>query len=217
VPGLTLAAFLERGDPRDVFVGAGGRRLAELPAGARVGSSSKRRAGLLRAVRPDLEIVDIRGNVDTRLRKVADGDVDGTILAAAGLERLGRIDEATQFFDAMEFLPAPGQGVIALECRADDEATHFALAAVDHAPTRAAATAERAFLAALGAGCDLPVGAYARADGDLLALRTMLGSEVLEEPPVFGDASGRLADAEALGREVAARLLAARERGGLPA
>ncbi|MDA0366096.1 MAG: hydroxymethylbilane synthase, partial [Chloroflexi bacterium] len=132
VDGLALAGLLERADPRDVLVASSGRRLAELPAGARVGTSSQRRVGLLRALRPDLVIAEIRGNVDTRLRKVADGEYDGTILAAAGLARLGRLDEASQLFDAMEFLPAPGQGVIALQCRADDAPTCALLGTVDH-------------------------------------------------------------------------------------
>src|SRR5690606_26567824 len=140
VPGLVLGAYLKRGGPRDVFVGRGGRGLTDLPEGARVGTSSSRRVALLRALRPDLEAAEIRGNVDTRLRKVTEGEYDGAILAAAGMDRLGRLGEATQLFDAMEFLPAPGQGAIALECRADDERTLGWLAAVDHAETRAAVT-----------------------------------------------------------------------------
>ncbi len=124
------------------------------------------------------------------------------------------MDDATEIFDALEFLPAPGQGVIALECRADDDATRAALAAVDHAPTRAAVTAERAFLAALGSGCDLPVGAYGRVEGDRVLLRAMLGGEEPSEAPLFGDASGPLRDAATLGRELGERLLARRERGG---
>lgn len=126
VEGLTVAAMLERADPRDAFVG-----------------------------RPDLEVAEIRGNVDTRLAKVAAGEYDGAILAAAGLLRLGRLGEATEIYEAHEFLPSPGQGVIALECRTDDAATRGVIEAVDHAPTRLVATAERAVLAALGAGCDL--------------------------------------------------------------
>lgn len=220
VEGLALAGFLERGDPRDVLVASGGRRLAELPAGARVGTSSQRRVGLLRALRPDLVIAEIRGNVDTRLRKVADGEYDGTILAAAGLARLGRLDEASQLFDAMEFLPAPGQGVIALQCRADDAPTCALLGTVDHRATRVVATAERAFLRALGTGCELPVGAYAQLDGELVALRAMLGGEAgatAARPLLFGDASARPDEAERVGRELGARLLAALESGAAPA
>src|SRR5262249_4498973 len=183
-PGLVIGAVLERADPRDAFVGAHGQRLADLPSGARVGTSSQRRHALLQALRPDLEIVEIRGNVDTRLRKVADGDVDGTVLAAAGLARLGRIEEATQLFDAMEFLPSPAQGAIAIECRADDTTTLALLAAIQHGATRAAVDAERGFLAALGSGCSLPVGAYAQVDGDLVTLRAMIAS-VEGVTPVF--------------------------------
>ncbi len=136
------------GYSRDALVAAGGRRLKDLPEGAKVGTSSPRRVTLLRAVRPNLEVTDIRGNVDTRLRRVADGDFDAVLLAAAGLARLGRLHEATQLFEAMEFLPAPGQGVIALECRADDDVTRTLLAQADHQPTRAAVEAERGFLGA---------------------------------------------------------------------
>ncbi len=206
--GLTLAAFLPREDPRDVLVASGGRRLADLAAGARVGTSSRRRVALLRAMRPDLETLDIRGNVDTRLRKVADGEYDGAILAAAGLRRLGRFDEATQVFEEMAFMPAPGQGTVVLQCRDDDDATIELLSTIDDTETRIAAEAERGFLAALGTGCSLPVGAYARLSGDLLALRGMIGSDEDGTLPAFGDVTGPPAEAEALGRGLAERLLA---------
>jgi hydroxymethylbilane synthase len=207
VPGLTLGAMLERADPRDAFVGGQGRRLAELPSGARVGTSSQRRRSLLHALRPDLEVVELRGNVDTRLRKVADGEVDGALLAAAGLARLGRFAEATQVFDAMEFLPAPGQGVIAVECREDDTTTLALLSHLDDARTRAAVEAERGFLGALGSGCTLPVGAYAQVDGSLVALRAMIAS-VDGAPQLFADASGPTAQAAVLGRGLGERMLA---------
>lgn len=208
--GLTLGAMLARGDPRDALVASRGRPLAALPAGARVGTSSQRRATLLHALRPDLAVVELRGNVDTRLRRVAAGDLDGAVLAAAGLERLGRIGEATQLFEAMEFLPAPGQGVIAIECRADDAATLALLAALEDAPTRVAAEAERGFLAALGSGCSLPVGAYAQLDGDLVALRAMIADED-GRAPLFGEATGAHAAAAAVGRGLGERLRAAIE------
>jgi hydroxymethylbilane synthase len=206
--GLTIAAVLERGDPRDALVASNGRRLADLPDGARVGTSSQRRVALLRALRPDLDVVDLRGNVDTRLRRVADGELDAAVLAAAGLERLGRLDEATQLFEAMEFLPAPGQGVIAVECRADDVGTLALLARINHAATRAAADAERGFLAALGTGCALPVGAYAQVDGDLVALRAMIAGAD-DAAPTFGEGTGTLAQAEGLGRGLGEQLQAA--------
>ncbi|TAK81097.1 MAG: hydroxymethylbilane synthase [Dehalococcoidia bacterium] len=213
VPGLIVGAMLERADPRDVFVGRGGRRLRDLPAGARVGTSATRRSALLRALRPDIEVAEIRGNVDTRLAKVERGEYDGAILAAAGMLRLGRLGEATEIFEAEAFLPSPGQGVVALECRADDAATLAILASIDHGPTRLAATAERAVLAALDAGCELGVGAFAQRDGDLLAIRAMLAPPEVDRAPVFGDATGRVADAEALGRGLGERLRLAAERG----
>ena len=206
--GLTLAAILQRGDPRDALVASAGRRLAALPAGARVGTSSQRRALLLRALRPDLDVVDVRGNVDTRLRRVADGEYDAVLLAAAGLARLGRLDEATQIFEAVEFLPSPGQGAIAIQCRSDDAATRELVAALDDAATRAAVEAERGVLAELGSGCALPVGAFAQIEGGLLALRAMLGEEERARAR-FGDAAGPIDDAEALGRGLARQLVAA--------
>lgn len=210
VDGLTLGAMLTRADPRDALIASGGRPLAALPAGARIGTSSQRRAALIHALRPDLQVVEVRGNVDTRLRRVADGDLDAVVLATAGLERLGRLNEATQLFEAMEFLPAPGQGVIAVECRADDLDTLALLTLVDDAPTRVAAEAERGFLAALGTGCTLPVGAYAQVDGDLVALRAMLASDG-GGAPMFGDASGSTAAASSIGRGLGERLQAAVE------
>ena len=213
VAGLIIAAMLERADPRDAFVGRGGRRLRDLAAGARVGTSATRRAAILRAMRPDLEIVEIRGNVDTRLAKVERGEYDGTVHAAAGLLRLGRLAEATEIYEAHEFLPSPGQGIIAIECRTDDAATRALIEAANHAPTRLAATTERAVLAALGAGCELGVGAYAQREGDLIALRAMLAPGDGTGAPIFGDATGRIADAEELGHGLAERLKVALEGG----
>ena len=206
--GLTLAAMLPRGDPRDALVASGGRRLAELPAGARVGTSSQRRALLLRALRPDIEVAEIRGNVETRLRKVAGGEYDAVVLAAAGLDRLGRLGEATQIFEALEFLPSPGQGAIVVQCRSDDTATRALLAGVDDTVTRAAVEAERGVLAELGSGCALPVGAFALLADGLLALRAMVGDEAGERAR-FGDAAGPAGEAEALGRGLARELMAA--------
>ena len=207
VPGLTIAAIPERADPRDVLVASGGRSLAELPAGSRVGTSSQRRVALLHALRPDLEAIEIRGNVETRIQKVHDGEADAVILAASGMDRLGRLGEATQCFEAMEFLPAPGQGALGVQCRNDDGETLELLVALDHAETRAATEAERGLLAALGTGCSLPVGAYATVAGELLALRGMLAQDDTVIPD-FGDATGPIADAEAIGRGLGARLQA---------
>ena len=206
--GLVIAAVLERGDPRDALVAPAGRRLADLPPGARVGTGSRRRALLLRALRPDLVIEGIRGNVETRMKSVASGGYDAVVLAAAGLQRLGRLGEATQLFEAIEFLPAPGQGAIALQCRADDEPTRRLLSTADHAITHAAVDAERGFLAALGTGCELPVGAFGQLEDGLLTVRAMLGGATDAEPPRFGDATGSAEEAYELGRSLGERLLA---------
>jgi hydroxymethylbilane synthase len=205
VPGLTIAAVPERVDPRDVLVASEGRSLAALPAGARVGTSSRRRAALLHAMRPDLVIGEVRGNVETRIAKVRDGGLDGVILAAAGLQRLGRLEDATQLFEAMEFLPAPGQGALGIQCRTDDEATRNLLAPLDHPSTHAAVDAERGVLEALGSGCSLPVGAYATVDGDLLALRGMLAADD-DALPNFGDATGAVSEAALIGQGLGERL-----------
>ena len=162
VPGLQVAAYPAREDPRDALVWPGGTTLDALPHGARIGTGSPRRAALLRAAgRRRLQIVPMRGNVGTRLCKLADGEVDALILATAGLSRLGLLDEATTPLEPSLLMPAPAQGVLAVECRADDPVTAAQLETVDYAPTRAAAITERGFLAALDAGCSAPVGALA--------------------------------------------------------
>ncbi|HEY4686165.1 MAG TPA: hydroxymethylbilane synthase, partial [Dehalococcoidia bacterium] len=144
--GLEIGAVLRRGDPRDALVSRDGARLTSLPAGARIGTDSRRRAVQLLALRPDVRPASIRGNVDTRLRKVAAGEYDAAVLAVAGLERLGLLRQASQLFSVDELLPAVGQGALAIECRADDDETLALLALVDHKETRLAVTAERAFL-----------------------------------------------------------------------
>lgn len=161
-PGLVVAAVPRRADARDALCARDGLTLATLPAGARVGTGSPRRAGQLRSRRPDVEVVDVRGNVDTRLAAVARGDLDAVLLAAAGLERLGRTGAATQLLDLDEWPTAPGQGALAVELRAGDEPL---VAALDDAPTRQAVDAERRVLALLEAGCTAPVGAHATVAG----------------------------------------------------
>lgn len=171
-PGLVVAAVPEREDPRDALVARDGLTLAELPPGSTVGTGSARRAAQLAQLRPDLVVRDIRGNVGTRIAFVRDGELDGVVLACAGLSRLGRLDEVTDRLELTEMLPAPGQGALAVECRdgeaalADAQATDADLRRLladilEHAPTRAAVTAERAVLSRLEAGCTAPVGAYA--------------------------------------------------------
>ncbi|MGI8858333.1 MAG: hydroxymethylbilane synthase [Thermomicrobiales bacterium] len=168
--GLVLAAFPERADPRDVFISRHGLSLAALPPGARVGTSSRRRAVQARAINPQIEIVELRGNLDTRLRKSSEPEYDGIIVAAAGLDRMGWQERITEYLPVMRFVPSPGQGALGIECRADDTALRAMLARIDHQPTRDAVTAERAVLVAAGAGCTMPLAAYAVLENDELRL-----------------------------------------------
>jgi hydroxymethylbilane synthase len=205
--GLTLAAFPERDDPRDVLVSRGGGGLAALPAGARVGTSSLRRQVQLLAVRPNLAVEPLRGNVDTRLRKLAESGLDAVVLAAAGLRRLGLEVPGSHVLSHDEMLPAVGQGTLAVEVRADDAATRSRVASLDDAPTRAAAVAERTLLQALGGSCTTPLAAYARPERDGLRLSAFVatpdGRRALRYSETLRD--GTPAD---LGRRVAGRLLA---------
>jgi hydroxymethylbilane synthase len=161
--GVVLAAVPSRDDPRDALVARGGAKLADLPAGARIGTGSPRRAAQLLGLRADLRCVPIRGNANTRLRKVGDGELDGVVLAFAGLARIGYANTVTQVFEPDEILPAPGQGALALECRDGEPELAALLATVTDRPSLAAVTAERSLLEALEAGCSAPVGAYAAA------------------------------------------------------
>ena len=204
--GLTLAAIPQRGDPRDALVARNGATLAELPSGARVGTGSARRAVQLRALRPDLEPVEIRGNVDTRVRKVDGGEVAAVVLAAAGLERLGLLDRASELFAPDVMLPAVGQGALAVEARADDEELLELLSAIDHRETRLACEAERSFLRRLGGGCRLPFGALAEVDGETLRMRGFISDE--SGARVFrAEGSGPAVEAVAIGGRLAERLL----------
>jgi hydroxymethylbilane synthase len=215
-PGLVVAAIPVREDPRDVVVAAGGRTLAELPAGARVGTGSPRRAAQLRALGLDLEVVAIRGNVDTRVRSVASGDIEAVVVARAGLARLGRLDLVTEVLGPDVMLPAPGQGALAVECRAHDSILLDLLGALDDASTRSCVIAERTVLAELRAGCTAPVGALAtifRGPDDVPVLG--LDAVVAADPAaastavtVRTSATGSPSAPEELGRRVAAELLA---------
>lgn len=206
--GLALAAFPERDDPRDVLVSRTGGGLDGLPRGARVGTGSLRRRVQLLARRPDLAVELIRGNVDTRLRKLEEGPYDAVVLAAAGLRRLGLAPPGAVVLAAAEMLPAVGQGTLAVATRADDAATRRLVAPLDHAETRAAAEAERAFLGAIGGSCTTPLAAYARREGGAFRLDALVatpdGARVLRD----GE-TGDPADAAALGCRVAERMLAA--------
>ena len=201
--GLDLCAILERADPRDALLSSGAS-LDDLPRGATVGTTSLRRQAQLRAVRPDLSIADLRGNVDTRIRRLREGRFDAILLAMAGLVRLGRVDEVTEPLDPRRFVPAPGQGAIALECRAEDTAVREAVAPLDHPSTARRVAAERSFLEALGGGCNVPLGAHAFEDGADLELIGLVarvdGSEVLR-----GESRGT--DAAEVGSTLAEELL----------
>ncbi len=212
-PGLVLAAFPPRADPRDALVArAPGAKLLELPEGARVGTGSARRASQLRALRSDLRVVPLRGNVDTRLRRLLEAErgLDAVLLACAGLERLGRAAEIHERIDPAQVLPAVGQGVLALQTRAGD-ALAEALRALDDAPTRACLAAERAFLVALGGDCNVPLAAFAEPEaGGGLRLRALVASPDCAAL-VRSEQRGRVADAEAAGRRAADEVCA---RGG---
>lgn len=175
--GLVLCAVLERADPRDALVSAHGARFAELPAGSRIGTTSLRRRAQLLAARPELAIADLRGNVDTRLRKLREGGFDAIVLASAGITRLGRASEITERLDPSLILPAPGQGAIALECRDADARVATSVQALHHAESAWAVEAERAFLEGLGGGCNVPLGAFAEAQGTQLWLRAVVARE----------------------------------------
>jgi hydroxymethylbilane synthase len=204
--GLVIAAVPAREDPRDVLVARDGRKLADLPAGAVIGTGSPRRAAQLRASRPDLDIRPIRGNVDTRIRLVSSGEVDAVVLARAGLARLGRLDEATQVLDVDEMLPAPAQGALAVECAGGTDLA-AELAELDDPASRAAVEAERAVLAALEAGCSAPVGAYAEATESEIFLRATVVS-IDGAVRVRMSTTGSVADPRGLGSSLATMMLA---------
>ncbi|MGH3370779.1 MAG: hydroxymethylbilane synthase [Nocardioidaceae bacterium] len=209
--GIALAAVPAREDPRDVVVARDGLTLGELPAGSRVGTGSPRRAAQLAALGMGLEIVDIRGNVDTRIGKVASGELDAVVLARAGLARLGRLDEVTEVLDPLQMLPAPGQGALAVECRSDEEfLVDQVRLALDDDRTRSAVTAERTVLNALEAGCSAPVGALAEVaegdHGDELWIRAVALSYD-GAVAVRRSASGSPDDAVGVGQRLAAEML----------
>jgi hydroxymethylbilane synthase len=204
-PGIALAAVPPRDDPRDALVARDGAKLADLPAGARIGTGSPRRAAQLLAIRGDLQTVPIRGNAGTRLRQVTDGELDGVVLAAAGLARIGQQNAITQVFEPDEMLPAPGQGALAVECPDDDPELARLLAAVNDEASMAAAVAERSLLEALAAGCSAPVGGYAAGTGQLLMRAAVLSPDGTRALRAHGSAPA--ADARRLGQDLAAELL----------
>lgn len=209
--GFALACVMEREDPRDAFVSTRYERLADLPQGAVVGTSSLRRVVLLRALRPDLKIEPLRGNLDTRLRKLDDGQYDGIVLAAAGLKRLGLASRIREVFEATEMLPAAGQGALGIEIRSGRDDVAAALAPLAHQGTWLCVAAERAVSRALGGSCSMPLAAHARMEGEYLQLQAAWG-----DPDQAGvlvrarsaEVVADLAQANALGEHVAARLRA---------
>jgi hydroxymethylbilane synthase len=204
-PGLALSAFLPREDARDAFIGRRAKTLRDLPRGAILGTASLRRQALAKRLRPDLNVVPLRGNVETRLRKLESGEADATLLAVAGLKRLGLLSAATAVFDVDEFLPAVGQGAIGIETRADDEPTRELVDQVNDADTATALAAERAFLAVLDGSCRTPIGGHARVNNGLVRFRGIVvkpdGSEAFE---VLRE--GRAPDAAALGADAGREL-----------
>jgi hydroxymethylbilane synthase len=207
VEGLTLAAVPPRGPSGDVFVSRRHARFDALPAGATVATSSLRRRAQALHRRPDLNVVSVRGNVETRLRKLDEQGLDAIILALAGLERLGLANHITELLDPAWMLPAVGQGALGLECRANDAATRSLLEALNDGPTRQAVLAERALLRGLGGGCLVPIGAAAAVHGDVLTLRAAVLSPDGARR-VADEAAGPAAEAEAVGEQLAGALLA---------
>jgi hydroxymethylbilane synthase len=205
-PGLSLGAICAREDARDVLISPSGAMLMALPPGAKVGTSSLRRSAQLLRARPDLVLRPLRGNVDSRLRKVQAGEYDAIVLAAAGVRRLGLEAAITEYLPLDVMLPAPGQGALAVQCRAGDAATLALLSALEHAPTRAAVEAERAFLAGLGGGCAAPVGAYATVDA--AGVIQLAGLVAAEDGRGAVTVTGKGTDARELGARLAQDALA---------
>jgi len=210
--GLHLSAYLPREDIRDAFIGRTAKRLIDLPQGATVGSASLRRQALIRRLRPDINVIVFRGQVDTRLGKLAAGEADATLLAYAGLKRLGKLDVPTELLDPVSFPPAPAQGAICIESRIDDDRINGLLAAIDDRATRAAVSCERGFLATLDGSCRTPIAGYATVEGDHLRFHGMIltpdGSQFHEI-----ETSGTASDASALG-EAAGQAIRARAGAG---
>lgn len=205
--GLTMTAVLPREDPRDALISRRGERLAGLPQGATVGTDSTRRRAQLLHLRPDLKIRSLRGNVQTRLRKLRDEDYDGIVLAAAGLVRLGQLDTITEFLDPTTFIPAIGQGVLAVEVRSDHRELRQLLRTLEDPDTVTAVTAERAFSNTVGGGCKLPIGCYATVIGSKMELHAMIG-ELDGTRILYDTLKGESSQAAELARTLAASMLA---------
>ena len=203
-PDCVVAAVTERADPRDALVAPGRTSLADVPSKGRIGTSSPRRKALLQALRPDLDVTPVRGNVGTRVKKAGTEGLDGVVVAAAGLARLGMLDAATEIFDPASFVPEAGQGVLALQVRSDDAAVAQLVEPANDADTWAAVTAEIAAVRALGGGCTVPVAAYARVEGDAITMHGVVSGGGTRL--VRAEARGDRGDPEAVGRALADRL-----------
>jgi len=203
-PGCVVAAVTERADPRDALVAPGRASLADVPSKGRIGTSSPRRKALLQALRPDLDVTPVRGNVGTRVRKAGANGLDGVVVAAAGLARLGMLDAATEIFDPASFVPEAGQGVLALQARLDDATVAQLVEPANDAGTWAAVTAEVAAVRALGGGCTVPVAAHARVEGDAITMHGVVSDGGTRL--VRAEARGDRGDPEAVGRALADRL-----------
>ena len=205
--GLEIGVISEREDPRDVLISKNGGKIEDMPAGSRIGTGSLRRSFQLRHVFPKMEIIPLRGNLDTRIKKIHTENLDGIIVAAAGMKRMGWLDRITQFIPAEIMLPSVGQGALGLEIRKDDDDTRKAVSFLNHPQTWLEVTAERAFLKRLGGGCQLPIAAYGIKQDDNLTLTGLLGS--LDGTALIRDeVRGHSKDSESLGVLLAERLLA---------
>ncbi len=205
--GLTIGCIPTRGEARDALVSANGYTLATLPANASVGTSSLRRSAQLLSLGPDLRIQSLRGNVDTRVRKALDGQYDAILLAGAGLTRLGLGNHVTEWLSLGVMLPAPGQGALAVQCRADDQATLSLLAKLEDDSTRKCVTAERAFLNGLGGGCAVPVAAFANVEGQTSKVINLTGLVISEDGMIAVKVTGQDTDALQLGNELAKKAI----------
>src|SRR3972149_2106788 len=205
--GLTVGCIPVRAEVRDAWISARDYAISTVPANASIGTSSLRRASQILSLRPDIKTESLRGNVDTRLRKALDGQYDSIILAGAGLTRLGLDQHVTEWLSLDVILPAPGQGALAIQCRADDQTTLSLLAVLEDDPTRKAVTAERAFLSGLGSGCSVPVAAYAEVEGQTSKVIMLTGLVISEDGKRVVKVKGQGADALELGNELAQKAI----------